>query len=94
MELTDRPKNQGDHFEKGENPTKAVQPDEPDQDQVLARSEPFNPSGNNPFHPGDTVIYKYNQKGTVIAVQGDGVQVDFGLGVHYLSYLVLKLSQN
>jgi FKBP-type peptidyl-prolyl cis-trans isomerase 2 len=76
------------------NPEKTVPLDTPDQVQVPALTEPFGPSENNPFRPGDTVIYKYNQKGTVLSVKGDGVQVDFGLGIHYLSYLVLKLSQN
>jgi len=76
------------------NPEKEVRPVEPNQAQTPAPNEPINPSENNPFRPGDTVIYKFNQKGTVVSVKGDGVQVDFGLGIYYLSYLVLKPSQN
>lgn len=84
-----------DNLRKAEvDPEKTVPLDTPDQVQKPVLTEPSGPSENNPFRPGDTVIYKYNQKGTVLSVKGDGVQVDFGLGIHYLSYLVLKLSQN
>ncbi len=76
------------------NPEKTDRPEVADQDQVPALNEPLGPSSNNPFRPGDIVIFKFNQKGTVVSVKGDGVQVDFGLGVHYLSYQVLKLSNN
>lgn len=76
------------------NPIKAVQPDVPEVVDVPVLNKPLGPSKDNPFHPGDNVIYKFNQKGTVVSVEGDGVQVDFGLGIHYLSYAVLRLSQN
>ncbi len=59
-----------------------------------ALNEPISPLENNPFYPGDIVISKFNQKGIVVSVEGNGVWVDFGLGVHYLSYLVLKLYRN
>ena len=75
-------------------PEATLQPNLTDQVKVSVLNETFDPSENNPFRTGDTVTYKFNQKGTVISVKGDGVQVDFGLGIHYLSYLVLKLSQN
>jgi hypothetical protein len=88
MKLITRSEHRGEIRRIVETPEKAVQSAAP------AQNEPFSPSEHNPFHPGDTVIYKYNQKGTVISTKGDGVQVDFGLGVHHLSYTVLKLSQN
>jgi len=94
MKPINRPNNL-DNFRKADvNLEKTAPSETPDQVQVPALTEPFGPSENNPFRPGDTVIYKYNLKGTVLTVKGDGVQVDFGLGIHYLSYLVLKLSQN
>jgi len=73
---------------------KTVSPDAAEQDQVPALIKPLGPSSKNLFHPGDIVIFKFNQRGTVVSVEGDSVQVDFGLGVHYLSYQVLKLSEN
>lgn len=94
MNLINRPEHMGDIRMVVVNSKKTVQPDVPDQVQVPALNEPIRPSENNPFHPGDIVIFKFNQKGTVVSVEGDGVQVDFGLGIHYLSYLVLTLYQN
>lgn len=94
MKHINRPNNMGDIRIVAVNSEKTVPPDGSNQVQVPARNEPIGPSSNNPFHPGDIVIFKFNQKGTVISVEGDGVQVDFGLGVHYLPYQVLKLSQN
>ena len=89
-----RPEHMGDIRITVVSSKKTVQPDAPEQVQVPAPKEPMRPSQNNPFHPGDIVIYKFNQKGTVVSVEGDSVEVDFGLGVHYLSYLVLKLYRN
>jgi hypothetical protein len=94
MNLINRPEQMGDIRMVVVDSEKTVQPDVPDQGQVPALNESIRPSVNNPFHPGDIVIYKFNLQGTVISVDGDGVQVDFGLGVHHLSYLVLKLYQN
>lgn len=94
MKPIDRPEHLGDIRIVAVNSEKKVQPDAPDQVQAPAINEPNRPSENNPFHRGDIVIYKFNQKGTVVSVEGDGVHVDFGLGVHYLSHLELKLYRN
>ncbi|MBE0699000.1 MAG: hypothetical protein IH586_18940 [Anaerolineaceae bacterium] len=95
MKLNNRPAKMGDLRITVANPAKAAQVDGPDQAEAAALpSSPIGPSANNPFRPGDTVIYRFNMEGTVISVEKDGVQVDFGLGSHYLSYQVLKLSQN
>jgi hypothetical protein len=94
MKLINRPEHMGDIRKMAVDSHKTDQPDVPDQVQLPSLDEPIRASENNPFRPGDIVIYKFNTKGTVVSVEGDGVQVDFGLGVHYLSYLVLKLYRN
>lgn len=94
MKLTNKPKHMDNIRVVAVNPEDTVPPDGSNQVQIPVLNKPIGPSSNNPFHPGDIVIFNFNQKGTVISVEGDGVQVDFGLGVHYLSYQVLKLSQN
>jgi len=94
MKPINRPEHMGDIRIVADNSKKTDQPDVPELVQAPALNEPVSPLENNPFHPGDIVIYKFNQKGTVVSVKGNGVQVDFGLGVHYLSYLVLKPYRN
>ena len=94
MKHTNKPNHMDNIRMEAVNPEKTVPPDGTDQDQIPALNAPVDLPSKNPFHPGDIVIFKFNQKGTVVSVEGDGVQVDFGLGVHYLSYQVLKLSQN
>jgi hypothetical protein len=43
------------------------------------------------FQPGDIVSFRSNSRGTVLAVNGDGVQVDFGLGSSWFIKDVLTL---
>jgi hypothetical protein len=38
------------------------------------------PAADRTFQPGDLVSFRSNSRGIVLAVNGNGVQVDFGLG--------------
>lgn len=43
------------------------------------------------FQPGDTVSFRSNTRGIVLAVTGSGVQVDFGLGSGWFTQQSLTL---
>jgi hypothetical protein len=43
------------------------------------------------FQPGDMVSFRTNSRGVVLAVTGNGVQVDFGLGSGWFSQQSLTL---
>jgi len=95
MKLNSRPTKMGDLRITSNSSKKEDQADVAVEAEVSALpTGAKGPSAENPFRPGDTVIYRFDTKGTVISAEGDGVQVDFGLGSHYLSYRVLKLSKN
>ena len=49
------------------------------------------PVTDRPFQPGDYVAFRSNSRGTVLAVNGNGVQVDFGLGSSWFSRQSLRL---
>jgi len=49
------------------------------------------PVADHCFQPGDIVSFRTNSRGTVLAVTGDGVQVDFGLGYSWFCKDMLSL---
>jgi hypothetical protein len=49
------------------------------------------PGADRCFQTGDIVSFRSNTRGTVLAVNGDGVQVDFGLGSGWFTKDVLTL---
>jgi hypothetical protein len=49
------------------------------------------PGADHCFQPGDIVSFRSNTRGIVLAVSGDGVQVDFGLGAGWFSQHSLTL---
>jgi hypothetical protein len=49
------------------------------------------PQADRCFQPGDVVSFRSNTRGIVLAVTGNGVQVDFGLGSGWFSQRALTL---
>jgi hypothetical protein len=49
------------------------------------------PEESGGFQPGDIVSIRTNTTGTVLAVNGNGVQVDFGLGAGWFTRKSLTL---
>jgi hypothetical protein len=59
---------------------------------VVAQAAPVaQPEESGGFHPGDIVSIRTNTLGTVLAVNGNGVQVDFGLGAGWFTRKSLTL---